>query len=299
MDKLEIKRRLQQSPIEIGIEDITYNTSGRLLIAGNIDGIRYDSFFLKSIDCEKRLFVFLSAVGVYRDESTTFHRVMWASKFNGHALYIDDPMRKITKFAPCFYIGSKEFDCTKEIADIVTRFKSIYDIDDKNITFISSSNGGFASIKVSQFFKNCTVIALNPQISVPQYFKNKTDAESKLGFNFSDVVMSGRTEAKCEIDSKRNKILICSNLACDSDQDQMNLLSSWYNFEKGPGIKFIHECCDCFLFKIASDETVPHLIQPDENMVSLILNCEYFNLPKLAKKHLFEVVDSMMKEKYK
>ena len=187
-----IKQELAKSPENVHLDDLSCSHEGRLKIKAD-NGVEFESFIIKG--SQRRLYVFLSAVGVSRGDSVIFHRVMWANKFHGISLFIDDPQRKEKKFAPMFYWGDRNTDNTKLIAQIVAKIKNIYGLDTKDICFISSSNGGFASIKIADYFENSKCYVLCPQISIPLYFQNKDNISIFFDNSFDE--RTGGGEAGC------------------------------------------------------------------------------------------------------
>lgn len=139
----DLKKILLKDPLVTNIDDITTTTEGRLKI--KIGSTFFDSFFVKSKCKSKKLYVFLSAVGIYRNSNVVFHRISWFKNISDNCLFIDDPGRIIYKFAPSFYFGTdKEVNNSylDYIKRIVIKFCELYGITTSNIFFISSSNGG-------------------------------------------------------------------------------------------------------------------------------------------------------------
>lgn len=197
-----------------------------------------------------------------------FHRVTWAKNFDGICLYIDDPTRLLTdKFAPTFYFGTKDNDASKELLEIIKRVQKLYSIENENVSFISSSNGGFASIYISNLLPKSKCIALNPQIAIPYFSKNRNlPIDKKLNISFDDRNIFGRIYLFHIIRSTSTKFFLFFNLACNFDKEQYMLFCIKNNIlaRKDPGIHKISRNITILLANIPYLNN-PHQVQLEEN----------------------------------
>ena len=229
----------------------------------------------------KKLYVFLSAYGVHRSYPS-FMRKTYSSIFDGYCLYIDDPTRQINfaQKAICFYYGTRDDSVINGISDIIKKICDIYNIEYNNITFISSSNGAFASICIACMFKDAKCIALCPQISVYQYYKyeNKLDYFNTVFNKVSGISKQNNDNAQSEIfrfnllpllqnNVLQSKIFLFSNVYSPSDCIQMRYMQKNMNLKLQLGLNVITN--NLFIFLAAIDNTNPHLAQPMESFCKI------------------------------
>lgn len=256
MNKEEFKLLLEQNSKKVQLENLTRDDIHRLSI--KVGDAEFESFFMPSE--YKKLYVIFSAVGKDGRAYPLFQRVTWYDHFNGMFLWIDDPTRNATKIAPTYYFGTKDNNYLNLICDIIKKFIDIYGITSKNVTFISSSNGGFAALWCSKKIKGSTCLAYNPQLNVPVYYqKMRNKFENALNVSFDDESLHERFYLDNIEKEKDSKICIFSNLKGASDKIQID------TFFSRIGKKYIYglQKVDNIWFIIADIEAENnHLAQP-------------------------------------
>lgn len=228
------------------------------------------SFFVH--DDDKRIFVFLSAVGTQRDCYPIFHRVSWHDKFKGIKLYFDDPTRFEINFAPCFYFGNKNNNYLSLMKEIIDKLQTKYGISNSDITFISSSNGGFGIIYLAEQFPGSSCISLCPQLDVKLYlgessfekFKEMTgigkgdiDKGTYERLNLYRIGDSTTTTS----DNNRSKYIIYSNVACLSDKAQIESFCQSINYKYKLGLNKVND--NLYLLIVSMHNIDPHAVQPN------------------------------------
>ncbi|MBQ9452879.1 MAG: hypothetical protein IJU65_06265 [Desulfovibrio sp.] len=272
-ERLNIYVAFNTSTKHIQLSELTTAHYNRLSIHHH--SFTYECCLLPST--KKRLYVFLSAYAIHR-AYPSFMRKTYSSVFDGYCLYIDDPSRQINfaQKAICFYYGTRDDSVVNGLFDIIKKICDIHNIEYNNITFISSSNGAFASIYISYLLKYSKCIALCPQISIFQYYKfeNKLDYFNKI---FNKVSITSQYD---DINSKRDtfqfnllpmlqenvlqsKIFIFSNVYSPSDCIQMRYLQKNMGLKLTLGFNAITN--NLFIYLAAIDSTNPHLAQPMES----------------------------------
>lgn len=264
ISKEELKKLLSTEPVQLELTKLSTFHKGRISV--KVKQFTFELALLKSLT--KRLYVFLSAVGTSNAPYPLFHRVTWAKNFDGICLYIDDPTRLLTnKFAPTFYFGTRDNDAAKELLEIIKRVQKLYSIENENVCFISSSNGGFASIYISNLLPKCKCIALNPQIAIPYFSKNRNlSIDKELSISFDDRNIFGRIYLFHIIRSTSTKFFLFFNLACNFDKEQYMLFCIKNNIlaRKDPGIHIISRNITILLVNIPYLNN-PHQVQLEEN----------------------------------
>lgn len=264
ISKEELKKLLSTEPVQLELTKLSTFHKGRISV--KVKQFTFELALLKSLT--KRLYVFLSAVGTSNAPYPLFHRVTWAKNFDGICLYIDDPTRLLTnKFAPTFYFGTRDNDAAKELLEIIKRVQKLYSIENENVSFISSSNGGFASIYISNLLPKSKCIALNPQIAIPYFSKNRNlSIDKELSISFDDRNIFGRIYLFHIIRSTSTKFFLFFNLACNFDKEQYMLFCIKNNIlaRKDPGIHIISRNITILLVNIPYLNN-PHQVQLEEN----------------------------------
>lgn len=230
-----------------------------------------------------KLYVFLSAVGKQRDRYPIFHRVSWHDKFDGIKIFFDDPTRNELKFSPAFYFGKLNSNYLDYIKTVVEKLKLHFKLSNDKITFISSSNGGFGGIYLSNEFVGSNCIALCPQLDVKLFFdeskfnvfKEKTEVHDENSIDVHDRLNLWRI-----INNKSSKFIIYSNIACFKDRQQIDSFCKNIHYEYKQGINRVSD--NFYLILTSFDNVDPHNVQPDENFCGYLAS--YFWLEEEKKR---------------
>ena len=269
--------------IKIGNNDFVFNKT------------TVKTFFVHNDD--SRLYVFLSAIGIYRDAYPIFNRVSWHDKFNGIKFFFDDPSRLELKFSPSFYFGNSKNNYLNYIKDIIEKTKRHFNIDNKDITFISSSNGGFGCIYLANEFVGSRCIALCPQLDVKLYLGEQRFDEFKKRAEIieeeTDIEIYSRLNLYRIINNNETKFIIFSNVACESDRLQMNSFCSHINFNYKTGLNRIND--NFYLIVASMDNVDPHKVQPDENFCGYLSNYFWSD----SEEQRFSIVSYFINSMYK
>lgn len=253
------------------------------------------SFFIRNDN--NKLFVFLSAIGVNNNTYPIFNRVSWHDKFRGIKIFFDDPTRLELNFSPSYYFGNFDNNYLNYIEDIIEKMKESLNIANEDITFISSSNGGFGCIYLANDFVGSKCIALCPQLDVKLYLGEARFTEFKKRTRIID------DESKHEIYNRLNlyriinnsetKFIIYSNVACDSDRLQTDSFCNHINYDYNIGINKIKD--NFYLIVASMDNVDPHKVQPDENFCGYLSNYFWQN----SEEQRLDIVNYFMNSMYK
>ena len=254
---------------------------------GNND-FRFNHTTIKTfckITNHNKIYVVLSAVGYQRDRYPIFFRVSWHPFFEGITLFMDDPTRDELKMSPSFYFGTKENNCLEYIKKIVGNIQNTYKIQNKDITFISSSNGGFASLYLANEFEYSRCIALCPQLDIKLFLglNGFENFKSKVGIlnSADEEIEKNRLNVYRIAKNSYTKFFIYSNIAAVSDRNQIE------NFCNDIGFKYhlgLNQVSDNFYLLITQFDNIdPHVVQPDENFVTYVDNFFWDDSPERKK----------------
>ena len=278
MNRTSYKTKLKGNLDILSLDAISQKSEGEYRIKCGNSII--DTFIFPPEKPTKKFYIYLSAIGIYRGEQTAYHRISWAKYNQDLTIYIDDPTRSLAKFAPTFYLGYGNSLLIEDICQLIKRLQSIYSISNENIVFVGSSNAGFASLKLASRFPDCYCLTFCPQFSIKLYLKEK----------FSILVKSlNRKFDICEeenvnklILSPNFHLLVYSNLACQSDREQISYLEKLL----GTPLKYgtINRIGNLSIIPIDIQNHDPHLVQPDYFESKLLLNViDEKNISRAAK----------------
>lgn len=278
MNRTSYKTKLKGNLDILSLDAISQKSEGEYKVkCGNSI---VDTFIFPPEKTTKKFYIYLSAIGIYRGEQTAYHRISWAKYNQDLTIYIDDPTRSLAKFAPTFYLGYGNSLLIEDICQLIKRLQSIYSISNENIVFVGSSNAGFASLKLASRFPNCYCLTFCPQFSIKLYLKEK----------FSILVKSLNRKFDIYEEENVNKLilspnfhlLVYSNLACQSDREQISYLEQLL----GTPLKYgtINRIDNLSIIPIDIQSPDPHLVQPDYFESKLLLNViDEKNISRAAK----------------
>lgn len=288
MKKEEFKVLLGEHPKKIKLDNLTTNNIHRLCIL--VDKIEFETFFMPSE--HKKLYVIFSSIGRDKREYPIFHRVTWYNFFDGMFLWIDDPTRNQTQIAPTYYFGTKENNYLDYVSNIIDKFLELYNLTYNDLTFISSSNGGFAALWCAQKMHGATCLAFNPQLNIPLYYQTVKKFEEKLNISFEDETLYNRLYLYGIDKEEKSKICIFSNIRSESDKLQMD------EFFKNIGISYkigLQKVNNIWLIIANIDADNTHLAQPSpyiSRMFEQIMSEEWGGMEISNKK--IEIVNALL-----
>ena len=264
-NKDTLKELLSSEPKVLNLPELSRQHFGRLRIIES--HVPFEcALIVPDNPLPKKLYVFLTAIGIAGKDYPIFHRASWGGWFQGISLCIDDPTRNLNKIAPTFYFGTKHENYLLLIKNIILKIKEIYNLNNSDITFISSSNGGFASISIANSLDYFNCIAFCPQFSVKDYFSNLGLFEETFDIKFENY--ESRLTLFDFVKNKKSKFFIYTNIACDSDRRQLDIFSQKINFKYTLGLQSV---TDNIMLLVANiNSKIPHLAQPD------VFSCLYF-----------------------
>lgn len=298
----EVKRLLNDKAQTIKFEDLDSSHAGKLDIEhkSHDKTITINSFIHKT--GTDKIFIFLSAVGIYR-EDVVFHRVYWANIFKGICVYIDDPCRHEIKWSPTYFFGTKRDDYTKRIFDLIKRIQNLYSIKNEHVCIISSSNGGFAAIRLSSLLPSSTCLALCPVLSIPTRKELVNSFQNKLSIDIRDPDVSNRIDLITSnvIKNSQSNIYIYSNVASSIDNLQMKCLYHSFGHDYNPSsnrIDIFNEGKLIVHMVTISGES-PHTIQPGMHVCKVIYDLIDDNAPTKTIKAVCKSLGWIVADDYK
>lgn len=247
-----------------------------------------------------KICVFLSSIGIQRDRYPIYNRISWINHFDGIILFFDDPTRDKIKFSPSFYLGNKSNTVLQRIKTIIYGLKDRYNIDNSDISFISSSNGGFGVLQLANEFPYSKCISYCPQFDIkiflgPERFNNLIN---KIGFSKEELELKNiqeRLNALSIIENTQTKFFIYSNISCNSDKRQIDYFCKTINFNFSLGLNRINE--NMYLLLTEFEYFEPHSVQPNVNFTLFIENFFWDESIEFEKRYqLLQYLLSEMKD---
>lgn len=262
-NKNVLKEVLSKQAESININNLSLKDSGLYNI--EVENTLFNCFFYKRKS--DKLYVFLSAIGNENAEYPYFTRLTWPIWLDGNAIFIEDPTRRDYKIAPAFYMGNCKNSGLNNLYILIDSVKKELKIDNSKLLFISSSNGGYASIFISNKIKGSTSILYNPQFSAKLYFEQHKDKYISF-YDKTRINVYEEGFAKTEFDflnNRESKFVFYINLASKDDLGQLNLLIEKLNLRiadyLNPGFYKVKDNLFLALADIKSDN--PHIAQPN------------------------------------
>ena len=257
---------LSMPTTEIKFEELDSKSGGPLKI--NINNVHFECVLLNS--SIKKLTVFLSAVGRKETIYPIFHRISWCDNYNGVSLYFDDPTRYNYNFVPAYYFGNPEHHYLRDIYAIIKKIAQVHAIKNENITFISSSNGGFGVLWLCDKFIGSRCFAYCPQIDIPLHKKGNL----LNGWDLSKVP-TDRINLHHIIKNTKSQFFIYSNIKAESDKLQMDQWFKYYNKNLKLGMTKLSPNMNVLIVDI--DAIKPHEAQPDKDFSNYLVNDYYYH----------------------
>lgn len=135
------------------------------------DGIDFHMCFHRSDSGSSRVLVSLTSgrYGSTRDDGPRFNRWKYVEVTDASVLCIDDPMVYLYSIKYGWFAGGTEaHPMWASLGKLIVQVCSAAGIEGPDILFLSSSSGGTAAILASSALGiPCTVVAINPQICLP------------------------------------------------------------------------------------------------------------------------------------
>ena len=244
---------LENTPTKVTLNELDKTHFGRLTLP--VGKTEFEALLLPSNI--KKLHVTLAGAGARKLPYPLFNRVSWCAKFNGVYLCLDDPTRFEFDFSPSFYFGSPEQNYLEYVIEIVKKVASVYGIANEDITFISSSNGGFASLWLTDKIVGASCIVHCPQVDIPSFVNGHLN-----GWNTDDPKFKTRINLEHLVNNTKSKFFIYSNIMWEKDKQQMELLFKFYKKPLRLGLNELAPNMWVLLANISY--TSPHMVQPDE-----------------------------------
>ena len=179
-DSRSVKLLTDRKYLDLDLNGLDAKFSGNLNI--NVNGKNYKTILIPSLT--KKLYIFLSAAAASPANSVPyplFFRMTWSNFIDGICLYLDDINRQSTFNGPTFFVGNRGEDFFAYLA-IIRKIALTHKIDNNDICFVSSSNGGFASILLCNLIHGSRCISFNGQLSIPVFFNPPMMEDKKTLF---------------------------------------------------------------------------------------------------------------------
>ena len=166
-----------------------------------------------------------------------FKRWSFYKHFDGTVLNVADPMyRKYDGLSIGWYYGNSEENYLEYLLEVVEKVANSMKIESHNITFYSSSAGGYAALYCATRIKGSTAIAINPQIKLNLWPWTKNFQEV-VGVDFSEDDLFDRNNLPELIrQAKESRFVICINCRSREDMQQLHNLCNTVGSDIAYGI---------------------------------------------------------------
>lgn len=170
-DKISAQDNRLKNIDQIDLLSFPENRHKKVIIKESYNGFRFDYLWSpKNIESKLVFVLFSGDILRKKNKPPVFQRWSWSSFFPGHCLYVSDPTLFLdNSLTLAWYLGTDQYDPLPKIVETVKYISNIMSVDEKNIIFYGSSGGGFTALRTISFMKNQKIVAINPQISLPNY----------------------------------------------------------------------------------------------------------------------------------
>lgn len=268
-----------------------------------IDDVAFDFLFHR--ENRNKLYVIMSG-GI--DENTKlphFERWTYYSIFEGSTLVFDDPMLmkfKDKKLKVAWYYG-REKSYLDYVAMIVKRAASELSIDEKDIIFYGSSQGGYASLYLTSMLQKSSCVSINPQINlkIQRNWINSKEFEQITGVNLMDEDV--RNDLREMVALKNNgRIVLVENAMSLSDMSQVKSFCEYLKKDFSYGLNRLTDNILLFVYDALpfSDKGSPHGSQELRNLIGAVLGLLDIEIDAINRyKVLYQSVAMVWSELYK
>ncbi len=212
------KSWMTQDPLACSYDDFRLKPEQKRYVVTHED-VPFECLYLP--DDHKKLYVMLCGGGAVTRKYPRFLRWKYQKFLKGNVLCIDDPMYH---FHPEFvrvmwYYGTKDKPFLHLLLDIVKKAMAQLGIKAKDVTFVGSSGGGYASLYCANLLDDSAAIVMNPQLVLKNWEpKTLLPHFQKLGIDLTGEDAYGRNFLK--LTNPKSRFLLVINAASEWDITQ-------------------------------------------------------------------------------
>lgn len=208
---------------KVTFSSVLNNNSGQFDV--ELDGYFLQCFYHDNPTPNNHLLVGLNGARLFsqrqedpNNERPNFKRWSYYPLNNGCYLNIDDPMfKKHPELLLGWYYGTKEQTALSPVIKIVKEIARVKEIANSNITFFSSSGGGYACILSSIMVPGSLSISINPQLYIQNYpYAESFTKITGIDLKQQDPLLRNNLAENIKVNSK-SKHLIIVNTECYKD----------------------------------------------------------------------------------
>jgi hypothetical protein len=139
------------------------------------DRCKIEFKFYPSINADGVIFFFPGAYDRSKG-SVQFQRHSWHSDYTDkyHCLMLDDPsITTDNELSIGWFQGNSGANLYLDLCGLVRDVCAQLNLSEDRVIFFGSSAGGFVSLKMSEYINEASVIAINPQLFLHEFYENK------------------------------------------------------------------------------------------------------------------------------
>lgn len=268
----------------------------------NIGSAHFEGFFNKGTD--DQLIVFFDGARTAGNMYTVvplprFVSWSWCSKSSSSILCLEDPMYYL--FDECilaWFYGTPQENFREYAARIIKKIASNLGLSYDKIILYGRSGGGTAAVGTSEFIDGCSVVSVNMQVDIENYYYTP-HFERITGITLSTD--DPRIDIASIIEkNKNNKYFVLTNAASGSDfGTDLKILGDHFGVKPTYGINFFDNMI-CWVYE-AYGCPLPHTAFENYYIFSLILTViKAYNsgVDKATIKSFVEIINEYWYEKY-
>ncbi len=284
---------LEETNLKFNVSELNSIPNGRFAVVSN--GIEFDCCF--NYKDERKLYVILNG-GRPNPNCIIpyFNRFSYYNLLDGSMINIADPMyKKYPNLSVGWYYGNKSENYLDYLTEVIIGAAKALNKRNEDIILLSSSAGGYAALYCGCRIPGCTVLAINPQISLPLYPSDNFTKNTGIDFNEEDPHNRNCLYTSI-ISADKTKFVLLENIQAEIDMIQISEFSKKCNLEIKFGLNQVKENIITWLYDANSKN--PHNAQEYKALMHFILMLTDPDFNVNENKELFAAVSELWHERF-
>jgi len=140
-----------------------------------------------------------------------FQRYSWSDDIDYSWIqFIDPTIKEENDLNLGWYQGNKNEFAIEVMANYIKKLLKENNIKEEDVIFFGSSAGGFASLKIANFFNNSKIIVINPQLYLEKYPKRYFN--SMVEYVYQESYPRDRINVKVDFEKRKKSIFYFQNI---------------------------------------------------------------------------------------
>jgi predicted esterase YcpF (UPF0227 family) len=121
------------------------------------------------------------AKGIY-----DFQRYTWSNNIDSSLMiFLDPTIKEDNSLSIGWFQGNSNYYALLGIIDIIQKFIKEKKIEESDVVLFGSSGGGFSSLQLANYFPLASIVVINPQIKLSNFYQN--EYQEMLDYSFKNI----------------------------------------------------------------------------------------------------------------